>query len=67
MDGKKIVYCEEIWEDESVTKNWWEIPRGSIEIGEKLGSGAFGEVKKSHLTIGNKTEICAVKMLKGKV
>ena len=52
--------------DFDVDKNWWEIPRNSIKIGDELGSGAFGEVKKGTLIIGEKTQDCAVKMLKSK-
>ena len=50
----------------NMEKNWWEIPRNSIKIGDELGSGAFGVVKKGFLIVGDKTEECAVKMLKSK-
>ena len=45
-------------------KEWWEIPRDSLQVGEQLGSGAFGEVKKGFLTKGDETIMCAIKMLK---
>ena len=63
--GKAIRYGQADEEDDTL-RIWWEIPRKTIKIGDGLGAGAFGEVKKGFLTIGNKTENCAVKMLKGK-
>ena len=45
-------------------REWWEIPRDSLQVGEQLGSGAFGEVKKGVLTKGDETMMCAIKMLK---
>ena len=67
MDGDKFAYYKEILENEGNLNKWWEIPRESLKIGDGLGSGAFGDVKKGYLTIGEKTEVCAVKMLKGKL
>ena len=48
------------------SKQWWEISRDSLEVGNQLGSGAFGEVKKGVLTKGEETITCAIKMLKRK-
>ena len=45
-------------------REWWEIPRDSLQVGEQLGSGVFGEVKKGVLTKGDETIMCAIKMLK---
>ena len=48
------------------SRQWREIPRDSLQVGDQLGSGAFGEVKKGVLTNGNETVVCAIKMLKSK-
>lgn len=45
-------------------RQWPEIPRGYLKIGEELGSGAFGVVKKGYLMRNDKVIECAVKMLK---
>ncbi|KXJ11150.1 hypothetical protein AC249_AIPGENE4611 [Exaiptasia diaphana] len=42
---------------------WWEIPRESLQLQEKLGSGAFGMVQKAQLRVENAVMTCAVKML----
>jgi hypothetical protein len=54
------------------SRAWTEFPRASVEISNKtLVSGEFGTTKivKGSLTfsLGNKKEVCSVKMLKGKV
>ncbi|KAL9961359.1 hypothetical protein ACROYT_G030281 [Oculina patagonica] len=45
-------------------RQWPEIPRDFLKIGEELGSGAFGVVRKGYLMRNNKVIECAVKMLK---
>ena len=45
-------------------RQWPEIPRDYLKIGEELGSGAFGVVKKGYLMRNDKVIECAVKMLK---
>lgn len=47
-------------------RQWPEIPRDFLKIGEELGSGAFGVVRKGYLMRNNKVIECAVKMLKSK-
>ena len=49
-------------------KDIWEIPRRRLELGKKLGEGAFGFVFKAILTTGEssvETKVVAVKMVKG--
>lgn len=49
---------------ENFHRNWPEIPRDYLKIGDELGAGAFGVVKKGFLMRNNKVIECAVKMLK---
>ena len=51
---------------ENFHPNWPEIPRDYLKIGDELGAGAFGVVKKGFLMRNNKVIECAVKMLKSK-
>lgn len=46
----------------------WEIASNRLELGKKLGEGAFGYVFKAILTTGEdslETKVVAVKMAKG--
>ncbi|CAB4028798.1 proto-oncogene tyrosine- kinase receptor Ret-like, partial [Paramuricea clavata] len=48
-------------------KDIWEIPRRRVELGKKLGEGAFGFVFKAIVTTGensSETKVVAVKMVK---
>ena len=45
-------------------RQWPEIPRDYLKLGDELGSGAFGVVKKGYLMRNDKVIECAVKMLK---
>lgn len=47
-------------------RQWPEIPRDYLKIGDELGSGAFGVVMKGYLMRNDKVIECAVKMLKSK-
>ena len=49
-------------------KDIWEIPRHRVELGKKLGEGAFGFVFKAILTTEenlSETKVVAAKMVKG--
>ena len=43
-----------------------EIPRSDVTLQDKLGEGAFGDVYKGLVRIGEQVRACAVKKLKGK-
>jgi len=43
----------------------WEIPTDNLVLGEVLGEGAFGIVRKGVLHTGEKRRDVAVKMLRG--
>jgi hypothetical protein len=43
----------------------WEIPTDNLVLGEVLGEGAFGIVRKGMLHTGEKQRDVAVKMLRG--
>jgi hypothetical protein len=43
----------------------WEIPTENLVLGEVLGEGAFGIVRKGVLHTGEKRRDVAVKMLRG--
>jgi len=45
----------------------WEIPTENLVLGEVLGEGAFGIVRKGVLHTGEKRREVAVKMLRGSV
>ena len=46
--------------------NWLGIPRSDIQLKDKLGEGAFGEVFKGVVRIKGQFKNYAVKKLKGK-
>jgi hypothetical protein len=48
----------------TMSGKWWEIPRDLLTLGNTLGSGAFGMVKKGQLEMEKESMTCAVKMLK---
>ena len=41
--------------------DWAEIPRSDITLQDKLGEGAFGEVCKGLVRMGELVRACAVK------
>ena len=43
-----------------------EIPRSDVTLQDKLGEGAFGEVYKGLVRMGELVRACTVKKLKGK-
>ena len=43
----------------------WEIPTENLVLGDVLGEGAFGVVRKGTLQLGEKRKAVGVKMLKG--
>lgn len=43
----------------------WEIPRSNLVLGDVIGEGAFGIVRKGVLQDGNNSRDVAVKMLRG--
>ena len=45
---------------------WAEIPRSDVTLQDKLGEGAFGEVYKGLVRMGELVRACAVKKLQGK-
>lgn len=45
--------------------DWREIAKSTINLQEKLGEGAFGEVYKGLVQIDGEVKACAVKKLKG--
>ena len=45
---------------------WAEIPRSDVTLKDKLGEGAFGEVYKGLVHMGELVRACAVKKLQGK-
>ena len=47
--------------------DWVEIPRSDVTLQDKLGEGAFGEVYKGLVRIGEQVRACAVKKLKGNI
>lgn len=53
----------------SPSRDIWEVASNRLELGKKLGEGAFGYVFKAALTIGEDSvetkKVVAVKMLKG--
>lgn len=64
MTGSFLETLEEVLDEN------WEIERSCIEMKEKLGEGAFGQVMKGMLySLQNKPQqlTVAVKMLKGKI
>ena len=47
------------------TGDWLELAKSDIQLQEKLGEGAFGEVCKGLVKTNGQWQKCAVKKLKG--
>ena len=50
-----------------VQGDWVELERSEVKLDEVLGEGAFGEVYKGEVQIGEEKRPCAVKKVKGKI
>ena len=48
-------------------KVWRELSQTDVELHEKIGEGAFGQVFKGLVQIDGQFKHCAVKMLKGEL
>jgi hypothetical protein len=58
-EGSSSVECEDYFDAK------WEIPTENLVLGDVLGEGAFGVVRKGTLQLGEKRKAVGVKMLKG--
>ncbi|KAI8494845.1 hypothetical protein Bbelb_274500 [Branchiostoma belcheri] len=56
---------EEPQKTQVMALNFWEIPRASLKLGRRLGSGNFGQVRLGELRQRGLTTTVAVKTLKG--